>query len=160
MLLDFFRSVKYATIDLIEYFGFIHRHRWYINGKSNDLIISDPAINRRAKLGYSNALFNTRSGKITIGRNVIFGHDCQVLTGRHIDNFKDPLKFKPTVESGYDIEIQNGVWLTSRVVVTGGVIIGENTTVLPGSIVTKNMPANSVVGGMPARVLKLKTLID
>jgi acetyltransferase-like isoleucine patch superfamily enzyme len=160
MLLDFFRTIKYSIIDLIEFFGFIHRHRWYINGDADSLIIKDPKVNIRIKLGYSNALFNTRSGKITIGENVIFGHDCQILTGRHADNFKDPLKYKPTIANGFDIEIQNGVWLTSRVIVTGGVKIGENTTVLPGSIVTKNMPPNSIVGGMPARVLKLKSLID
>ena len=154
------RRIKCLLIDLVEYLGFIHRHRWYVNGDNTQLVFKDINLDKCAKLGYSNALFNTRSGKIIIGTNVIFGHDCQILTGRHVDNYRDPLKYKPTVISGFDIEIKDGVWLTSRVIVTGGVTIGENTTVLPGSVVTKNMPPNSVVGGMPAKVLKLKTLID
>jgi acetyltransferase-like isoleucine patch superfamily enzyme len=154
------KKIKYLMIDFLMYLGFKNQHRWYHNGIESRLIFKDLKIDRQSKLGYSSALFNTRSGQITIGDNVIFGHDCQILTGRHMDNFKDPFKFKPTIESGFDIEIKNGVWLTSRVIVTGGVTIGENTTVLPGSIVTKNMPPNSIVGGMPARVLKLKSLIE
>lgn len=152
------RKIKYILISLIEYLGFVHRHRWYVNGDETRLFFEDPIIDRSLRLGYSSALFNTRSGKIVIGKNVIFGHDCQILTGRHIDSCSDPLYFKPTIEEGYDICIKDGVWLTSRVIVTGGVTIGENTTVLPGSIVTKTMPSNCIVGGMPAQVIKIKTL--
>ncbi len=155
-----FKKIKYILIDFLEYLGFSHRHRWYVNGDNHRLIIEDKSIDASLKIGYSNALFNTRSGRIIIGHNVIFGHDCKILTGRHINNYKNPLKFKPTVESGYDIHIKNGVWLTSCVIVTGGVTIGENTTVLPGSVVTKDMPENCVVGGIPAHVIKTKHLID
>ena len=45
-------------------------------------------------------------------------------------------------------------------IVTGSVTIGENITVLPGSVVTKYMPSNSIVGGVPAKFLKLKVFRD
>lgn len=151
---------KYYLLILIEQLGFVHRDRWYLNGDDSRLILCDPCIDRSSRLGYSNALFNTRSGKIKIGRNVIFGHECQILTGRHVDTQRDPLKFKPHIDHGYDISIEDGVWLTSRVIVTGGVTIGANSTVLPGSVVTKNIPANCIAGGMPARVLKYKIFTD
>lgn len=157
---NFFRVIKYQLVNGIEWLGFIHRHRWYLNGDDCRLIIKDPLVDRKYRLGYANTLFNTRSGTITVGNNVIFGHDCQVLTGRHIDNYSSPLTFKPTPSEGYDINIKDGVWITSRVIVTGGVTIGENTTVLPGSVVTKDMPSNSWVGGVPAKFLKLKVLSD
>lgn len=155
-------KLKLAIIllDIIERLGFSHRDRWYLNGENSRLILLDPSVNKNDRLGYSSALFNTRSGNITIGVNVIFGHDCQILTGRHLDNFRDPLKYKPTVGSGFDITISNGVWLTSRVIVTGGVCIGENATILPGSVVTKDIPANCIAGGMPARFIRYKTLLD
>jgi acetyltransferase-like isoleucine patch superfamily enzyme len=156
----YLRAFKYKLIDFFEYLGFMHRHRWYINGLDARLVIEDQVIDRRNRLGYSNALFNTQSGHIFVGRNVIFGHECQVLTGRHFDCYRDPHKFKQTIESGFDIHIEDGVWLTSRVIVTGGVTIGQNTTVLPGSVVTKDMPANCVVGGMPAKVIRVKSLIE
>lgn len=153
-------NIALRLTDVIERLGFSHRDRWYLNGEESRLIILDPSINKNDRLGYSSALFNTRSGNIIIGLNVMFGHDCQILTGRHLDNFRDPLKYKPTVGSGFDITISNGVWLTSRVIVTGGVCIGENATILPGSVVTKDIPANCIAGGMPARFIRYKTLQD
>jgi len=63
-------------------------------------------VDRKYRLAYANALFNTRSGTITIGNNVIFGHDCQVLTGWRVDNYSSPLTFKPTPSEGYDINIK------------------------------------------------------
>ncbi len=146
----------------IESLGFVHRDRWYVNGDSSRLFIADPSVNKNSRLGYSSAIFNTRSGSIFIGKNVMFGHDCQILTGRHIDNYRDPLKFKPTIEEAPDLNIYicDGAWLTSRVIVTGGVTIGENSTILPGSLVIKDIPPNCVAGGMPAKVLLYKNLID
>lgn len=151
---------RYWLSIFVESLGFVHRDRWYVNGECSRLVINDPAVKKKDRVGYSNALFNTRSGRIIIGKNVMFGHECQILTGRHIDNYKNPLKFKPTVLDGVDIRIEDGVWLTSRVIVIGGVTIGENTTVLPGSVVTKNIPPNCVAGGVPAHIIRYKTLID
>jgi acetyltransferase-like isoleucine patch superfamily enzyme len=50
--------------------------------------------------------------------------------------------------------IENNVWLGERVIVTKGVTIGENSVIGAGSVVTKNIPANSVAAGNPARIIK------
>lgn len=50
--------------------------------------------------------------------------------------------------------IENNVWLGERVIVTKGVTIGENSVIGAGAIVTKNIPANCVAAGNPARVIK------
>ncbi len=52
------------------------------------------------------------------------------------------------------VVIENNVWLGERVIVTKGVTIGENSVVGAGSVVTKNIPANSVAAGNPARIIK------
>lgn len=52
------------------------------------------------------------------------------------------------------VVIENNVWLGERVIVTKGVYIGENSVVGAGAVVTKNIPANSVAAGNPARVIK------
>lgn len=52
------------------------------------------------------------------------------------------------------IVIEGRVWLGASVTVMPGVIIGENAIVAAGAVVTKDVPANPVVGGVPARVLR------
>jgi acetyltransferase-like isoleucine patch superfamily enzyme len=50
--------------------------------------------------------------------------------------------------------IENNVWLGERVIVNKGVSIGENSVIGAGSVVTKDIPANSIAAGNPARVIK------
>ena len=52
------------------------------------------------------------------------------------------------------VVIENNVWLGERVIVNKGVTIGENSVIGAGSVVTKNIPANSVAAGNPARIIK------
>jgi acetyltransferase-like isoleucine patch superfamily enzyme len=140
-------------ISFVEWLGFQHQYRWHLNGDNERLIINDLSIKRSRREGYADAIFNTRSGKITLGTNVIMGHRCMLLTGRHDIWIADPLQPKPTLKEGFDIKIHDGVWLTSGVIVIGGVEIGENAIVLPGSVVSKSLPPNSICGGMPAKVI-------
>ena len=149
-----------AQISYLERLGFCHRDRWYLNGSEERLHFLDPKINKDVREGYSSALFNTRSGEIYIGKNVMFGHDVQILAGRHNDTYSDPLVFKETINEGFDVKIGDGVWLTSRVIVIGGVTIGDNVTVLPGSVVSKDLPSNCVAGGIPSRVISYKEAVN
>lgn len=150
------RFFKYILIGILEWFGFVHWHRWSLQGPRSRLHIAESEKSDFYRLGYAGCLFNTMSGSIRIGKNVMMGHEVRILTGRHDDTFADPLIQKPTIREGFDITIEDGVWLTTRVIVTGGVKIGQNTTVLPGSVVTKDMPSDCIVGGIPARVISKK----
>lgn len=52
------------------------------------------------------------------------------------------------------IRIERNVWIAANVTVTGGVTIGENSVVAAGSVVTQDVPRNTLVGGNPARVIR------
>jgi acetyltransferase-like isoleucine patch superfamily enzyme len=52
------------------------------------------------------------------------------------------------------VVLENNVWLGEQVIVVKGVTIGENSVIGAGSVVTKNIPANSIAAGNPARVIK------
>lgn len=52
-----------------------------------------------------------------------------------------------------DVVIGNDVWLGARVVVTAGVTIGDGCIVGAGAVVTKDLPANCIAAGVPARVI-------
>jgi acetyltransferase-like isoleucine patch superfamily enzyme len=50
--------------------------------------------------------------------------------------------------------IEKGVWVAAGATIIGGVTVGENSVVAAGSVVTKNVLANTLVGGNPARVIR------
>jgi acetyltransferase-like isoleucine patch superfamily enzyme len=95
--------------------------------------------------------FLDNRGKLTVGNNVMIGHKCKIYTAGH-DIHDDDFKgfYKP-------VDIEDNVILFPNVIVMPGIRIGENSIVLNGSVVTKNIGANEVVGGNPAKLIKMRT---
>ena len=91
--------------------------------------------------------FNCRA-PIKIGSNVRISTNVQLHTGRLI------IESNPRIHSDAPIKINNNVWIASSVIILAGVIIGENSVIAAGSVVTKDIPANSLAMGTPAKVLK------
>ena len=88
---------------------------------------------------------------ITIGDDVLIGTHVQLLTPTHPT---EPGPRRDKWEAAKPIVIGDNVWLGGGVVVCPGVTIGENTVVGAGAVVTKDLPANVVAVGNPARVIK------
>jgi maltose O-acetyltransferase len=88
---------------------------------------------------------------ITIGNDVQMGPNVQLLTPTHPI---DPEQRRNKLEAAKPIVIADNVWLGGGVIVLPGVTIGENSIVGAGSVVTRDVPANCVVVGNPARVLR------
>lgn len=88
-------------------------------------------------------------GGITIGDNVLIGHNVVLATLNH--NL-DPEKRAGMYPS--PISIGNNVWIGSNSTILPGVTIGENSVVAAGAVVTKDVPENTVVGGVPAKIIK------
>ena len=97
--------------------------------------------------------------KITIGDNVMFGARVMVVTPMHpmlgeeriIQEYPDGYY---NIEYAKPITIGNNVWLASGVIVCPGVTIGDNAVIGAGSVVTKDVPENTIVFGSPARFYK------
>jgi maltose O-acetyltransferase len=88
---------------------------------------------------------------ITIGDDVQIGPNVQLLTPTH------PIEAEPRrnkLEGAQPITIGDNVWLGAGAIILPGVTIGENTVVGAGAVVTKNLPANVVAVGNPARVIR------
>jgi len=88
---------------------------------------------------------------ITIGDDVQMGPNVQLLTPTHPVE-ADPRRAK--WEAAKPITIADNVWLGGGVLVLRGVTIGENTVVGAGAVVTRDLPANIVAVGNPARVVR------
>lgn len=94
------------------------------------------------------------AGKITIGDNSFFGPYVMLFPSNHgID--KNELIIKQKHISG-DIVIGSDCWLGAGVIVTAGVTIGDGAVIAAGAVVTQDVPPYSVVGGVPAKVLKYR----
>jgi acetyltransferase-like isoleucine patch superfamily enzyme len=116
---------------------------------------SDPArLHIHPTAVVNNAIFNTGGGTITVGPYVFFGHNVCVLAGVHeIDKFGLERQ-RAIPRSGYDIDIGEGVWLATNVLVAGPVKIGAHAVVGGGSVVRKDVEPYTVVAGNPARFIK------
>ena len=91
-------------------------------------------------------------GKVEFGDNVFIGPNCAFYTPEH------PLDAETRnkgLEYAKPIKVGNNVWLGGNVVVLGGVTIGDNSVIGAGSVVTKDIPPNSVAVGNPAKVIKV-----
>jgi acetyltransferase-like isoleucine patch superfamily enzyme len=92
-------------------------------------------------------------GGITIGDRVYTAPLVQMLAVNHV--YQDPTR--PMVEQGITAEgivIEDDVWIGAGAIVTDGVRIGKGAVVAAGAVVTKDVPPHTVVGGVPARVIK------
>ena len=88
---------------------------------------------------------------ITIGDDVQIGPNVQLLTPTHP---LDPIERRDGWEAGAPITIEDNVWLGGGVIVCPGVTIGANSVIGAGSVVTRDIPANCVAVGNPARLIK------
>lgn len=108
----------------------------------------------KVTVSLNDLLLNTRSGHITIEADCFFGHRCMLLTGSHDYKKTGLSRLKKVPDTGNDIHIKEGVWLGSGVTVLGPCVIGKNSVVAAGSLVTKDIPAGVIAYGSPAKPIK------
>jgi acetyltransferase-like isoleucine patch superfamily enzyme len=89
-------------------------------------------------------------GGLDISDDVMIGPNVSIITTGH------PLEpsQRRAATIGKPIVIERGVWIAAGAIIIGGVTVGEHSVVAAGSVVTKDVPANTLVGGNPARVIR------
>jgi acetyltransferase-like isoleucine patch superfamily enzyme len=114
--------------------------------------------------------YTTGGDEIRVGRNVFINQNCtfydlggldigdDVLVGPNVSLITSSHPLEPSrrraVTIGKPIAIGRNVWIAAGATVIGGVTIGENSVVAAGSVVTRDVPANVLAGGNPARVIR------
>jgi len=89
-------------------------------------------------------------GGLDIADDVMIGPNVSLITAGHpLDSLQ-----RRAATIGRPIVIERNVWIAAGATVIGGVRIGENSVVAAGSVVTSDVPPNTLVGGNPARVIR------
>lgn len=94
------------------------------------------------------------TGPITIGRDVMMGPEVIIYTSGHKFDRTDISMMDQGFTETKPVTIGNDVWLGRRVIIMPGVTIGDGSIIGAGAVVTKDIPAYSVAGGVPAKVIK------
>ena len=89
--------------------------------------------------------------KITIENNVGFGHQVKILTGSHDWRQIGVNRVKVITKP---VHIKTGAWVASYSIILPGTVIGENSVIAAGSVVSGNIEPFTLVGGNPARFIK------
>ncbi len=95
---------------------------------------------------------------IYIGEDVFIGPKCVLACAGHPVN-SEQRRTEPLTQSK-PIHIGNNVWLGASVTVIGGVTIGDGSVIAAGAVVTKDIPAGVVAGGVPCKVIRPITEAD
>jgi len=126
----------------------------YINMHVHSCYGSNKRLHISNKANVCNTLFNTFSGDIHVDDYVFMGHNVSIITGTH--DYSKTLKdrmFNAPIDGG-DINIKKGVWVGSNSTILGPCNIGVNSVIAAGSVITKDIPDNVIVAGVPGKIIK------
>ncbi len=125
----------------------IHAGYMILAGDNSEIKISKDCAFRHPEL-----VCMEDNANITIGENCLFAHHVMLRTSdAHsiLDNIS-----KKRLNHAKDIHIGDHVWLADNTTILKGVTVGNNSVVATRSLVTKDVPDNSIVAGVPAKVIK------
>lgn len=117
-------------------------------------------IGNNVSFGEGFRLFATRA-KIIIGDDVMFAPGVTVVTGDHRTVILDrPMIAVPDCdklpENDRDVVFEGDNWIAANAIILKGVTIGKGSVVSAGSVVVRNVPPYAIVGGIPAKVIRMR----
>ena len=93
-------------------------------------------------------------GEVIIGNDVMMGPEVVIYTTQHkFDSIEIPMWKQGSTEPK-PVVINDDVWIGRRVIIMPGVTVGKGAILVAGAVVTKDVPEYSIVGGIPAKVIK------
>ena len=96
------------------------------------------------------------NGRVIIGNHVMMGPDVCIYTKNHAFNRTDITMDLQGFSPEKTVFIEDDVWIGAKAIILPGVHIGRGAIIGAGAVVTKDVPSYAVVGGNPARILKMR----
>lgn len=109
----------------------------------------------------ANSVFLTTRAKIKIGDHVMMAPGVNIITGNHridiIGRYMDEITdSEKRAEDDEDVVFEGDNWIGTNAVILKGVTIGKGAIISAGAVVSKDVPAYAIVGGVPAKVIKMR----
>jgi len=150
--------MEYSTINALSYDGVMIGNNFTLGKYA---IIECTGVLRNVgsslqignNVGINHYCFLGVRGNVVIGDNVIFGPRVSIFSENH-NHFDREIPIKHQGVTKGDTIIGNDVWLGANVSVMSGVSIGDGCVVAAGSVVTKSFEPYSIIGGVPAKLIK------
>ena len=150
---------------LVLYYTNIKRGFWRYKVKATakltgkHIYIGGPSsVNNKTVLGdhfSTNGLMVRGSGTVKLGDFVHTGNDLLIISSNHNYKKAEYLPYDDQHEDKH-VEVGRAVWIGDRVIILGGVKIGEGSIIQAGSVVVSDLPKFSIAGGNPAKVFKYR----
>lgn len=152
-----FHAPAWFALKLLKHYGAVIGHGIDFHGRLNLHGIYDMqdklVIGEWCHIGPQVSL--DLSNRITIEDRVTIALNTQILT--HIDVGYSPLADNDYPSTSQPVTIKSGAYIGAGATILMGVTIGENSVIAAGSVITKDVPPHTVVGGIPAKVIKTIT---
>lgn len=110
------------------------------------------SIGDHSMMGQDSIIGST--AEVVIGKDVMMGPEVLIYTSNHGMETGTPMRLQPLKCA--PVHIGNDVWIGARCIILPGVTIGDGAVLAAAAVVTENVPANAIVGGVPARVLRYR----
>ena len=144
---------------ILAYYTLKVKHSCHKYGQ-NLFIGGASSVSNKTTLG-KNVSFNGMNikggGNVFIGDHFHSGQGCLMISEIHNYDHGNAIPYDNTYIFK-DIMIENNVWLGDRVIVLGGVTIGEGAIIQAGSVITSDIPKYAIAGGHPAKVFKHRNI--
>ena len=92
-------------------------------------------------------------GEIYIGDNCLVSQFVSIIGSNHAISLNVPIRDQPWDMARRTVMIDDDVWIGAHATVLPGVRIGSGAVIAAGAVVTTDIPANAIVGGVPAKVI-------
>lgn len=117
----------------------------------------EPEITIGDNCGIGEGAHITAINNVKIGNGVLFGKNVLISDNSHGGNIQTQYDLRPELRSLYSkgpVIIEDNVWIGQNVCILTGVCIGKNSIIGANSVVNSDVPENTIVAGIPARIIK------